>query len=283
MTSEERILALENDIKRLKNELQHAQATTTEKSLVEYFTEAKMVERHKWLPQFSTAAAQRRTWTEESTEEKRKLFLAKAKASMVSPGDALLAMYLLFGDASALDVLRSLLIHTAPGEQRVNAHNLYIASLHPEHWRIAHGDTVATLKFPLFPPGEDFVILNQRLLDEASTGTEVTGAGKARPPLSVLPSVFRPEPSLPTGGEFWSPVQDTPSGPAVNLTVVEDAVSQIQRQLSFLQNRGRGGHQQNYRGRNRGRGQSNGRGVGYPRGGESSDQGEARPSTQKNF
>lgn len=147
-------------------------------TLKTYFSERERREHEPWR----IAAARAKTQTdaiEKAFGEKgawdtlSAAFLAKAKAGLFSPLEALCLQYLVLGGGSGDNwptfLLASVLVNVPPAA-RLAVHNWAVAAEMPEALREANGPAIAALNAPLFPYGRGFESLNARLLASVSGG-----------------------------------------------------------------------------------------------------------------
>lgn len=225
--------------------------------IADHFHEAELMKHRPWMLKTKELADQRKVWSQESIDEKRAQFVERCKAKVVTADDVLISIYCLFGNESALDMLRSLIIHTN-GQQRILHHNFYIASLKGESFLVQYGAVLMRLEWPLFPPTPEFSVLNTLLLEET---IQIAGAG------GRIPSVYK---QLVEGAGYLPVVPVPPDGTwAVETTDVEHAISSLNQRMSTAErkiNQGRGRGGERFFGNNR-RNQRN-----YPRGGDSQSQ-----------
>lgn len=196
-----------------------------EDTLVAHFVEESQRAREPWRATYQRLAAERAEINAIPFADLRASFFDLARTQMLSPEDALVGTYLLYGGEADVRFLAAIL--QKQKQERILAHNFFVASGMPASWLASHGEQLVTLQFPLFPPAKEFSALNLRILQE--TATPKGGAGTQQ-----RPSVFREE--APEGGEYVAVVQQHPSGAAVvDLTVVENAVKDLQMRCNMLE------------------------------------------------
>ena len=78
------------------------------------------------------------------------MFLDKAKARNLTPTEAMLSIYLLYGGETELEFLCSLVVSSS-GSLRLMMHNMYVASSCDSGFLHSFGDQVIKLGEPLFP------------------------------------------------------------------------------------------------------------------------------------
>lgn len=227
-----------------------------------------------------------------SWEEVTHTFASQAKNQMLTTSEVLAGQYIIFGDASTHKIYVTL-ITTKKGQDRIRAHNWFVAEKKGEAFIRQHGAVIQDLEYPLFPALDltvpqdirrTFDDINERIFSEHR---RAEGAGNT----SRLRSFYAPDEV--TGGEPYLPVHKLPDGSlgadgaavleAVNQLRLTD--EQLKQQIGNLQrvqamrqtvrqdkskssdnyNQRTYKKEQGWRGRGRGRG-------GRPRGGGSEEQ-----------
>jgi hypothetical protein len=206
-------------------------------------------------------------------------YIARAKAGMLTPTEALIGQYTLFCSSDDTKygsfMLMSLMLRV-PVDDRVSIHNWAIAQEMPNATKEAYGAAIAQLSFPLFPVDEQLTATNTKLLTGISPSggsvntvfaTQPTGAG-GLPLLQATDGTYGVD-TTPIEQPFGSEIQNLRREVA-NLRSRLNAANQqanvanqqANTTASFAQNRG------GYRGgRSRGNGYSGQRGS-HLRGGD---------------
>lgn len=186
--------------------------------LARYFRDAELRTHQVWRRDYEKFCTVRDDWAAMSIEEKQEIFLNKAKAGLINNTETMLSIYLLYGNDDDLNFLRSLLVNST-GSLRLLMHNLYVSSQREPSFLKSYGDRIVALSEPLFPPTKEFSALNTVLLMD-----DPAGGG---PPKKQSEHVD------PLGGGTHLPVQSTPDGHHyVDMSVVEQVVGDIQRQIA---------------------------------------------------
>lgn len=267
-----------------------AALTTSEDEAVAVLTRHLKEDSNQKLAPFRVLEAQllaeRRSIESESTESQARATIEMAKAHQLTVDEALLLSYVQFGKEPAHKFMVGIL-HRKSGLPRIVAHNFFVAGQADPSFLATWGSVLAYCPYPLFPVMEEFGGLNRVMLSEVQMAqTSVTGGDPSVSRVIPRPSVYKQAVPV-VGGEYWVPVQRTPAGDGVDLSIVEETVRVLQAQVADLGRRAQPyngpGRSNNYRGasRARGRGDSNrGRGRdafrprrGYtgPRGGADTD------------
>jgi hypothetical protein len=199
-----------------------------------------------------------------------------AKSEKIPPTESLILTYLLEGETCSAEAVYfcAYLLLMIPAQQRLSVHNWNVAQTMPKTEKESYGDAISRLSFPLFPtvtghPGDDvFKGLNFDLLravekEIAGAGTNCEGKMPAGHSMFDRASFFGED--VAGAGYYTIPVQQSPNGSIVDVSVIHDAVFEIRQELQNLRNT-----RQNSAGRNQvgqgPRGNGNGRG-GNGRGG----------------
>ena len=191
------------------------------KTIADHLAAVERRRLQQWRVAEERCATQRRSIASETDDQLRSAFTVLAKDKAVSPDDALVSLYAFFAQEEGLHFFRGLLARIPPGHPRIQAHNFFVASLANPAFLETYGEEIERLRWPLFPPGEEFAVLNMRLLTEGSVSA---GGAYAGPP--DVPSVFRRR--SPQGGEYFAPLVTKQGQWGTDLTIVEDAVSALQ-------------------------------------------------------
>jgi hypothetical protein len=191
-------------------------------SLAKYFRDAELRTHQVWRRDFEKFNTIKSTWLATSLETKRAMFVDKAKARNLTPTEAMLSIYLLYGGEAELEFLRSLVVSSS-GSLRLMMHNMYVASSCDPSFLHSFGDQVIKLSEPLFPHTADFTALNALLLDEAESGGGSSGrrffkAADEEDPLGGGPTHFYLQTDQ-EGQHF------------TDMTQVEQSVGALQRQM----------------------------------------------------
>ena len=191
-------------------------------SLAKYFRDAELRTHQVWRRDFEKFNTIKATWLATSLETKRAMFVDKAKARNLTPTEAMLSIYLLYGGETELEFLRSLVVSSS-GSLRLMMHNMYVASACDPSFLHSFGDQVIKLGEPLFPHTADFTALNALLLDEAESGGGPAGrrffkAADEEDPLGGGPTHFYLQTDQ--EGQHYT-----------DMTNVEQSVGALQRQM----------------------------------------------------
>lgn len=214
--------------------------------LKDYFRSAELRKQQPWRKDYDHYCTIKEDWAQMSLETLQEIFVDNAKAHLLQPTEAMLSIYLLYGGEKEIDFLRRLLVNSK-GSMRMMMHNLYVAEHREESFLKMWGDKIVALGEPLFPHTKEFTALNNMILQE---GGAVGGGGGER-------SLFKQgEEGDPLGGgphaQFF--VQHNQEGQAyVDLSNVEQAVDNIQRQILAVKNRA-GGSRPWWTGKGKGKG-----------------------------
>jgi hypothetical protein len=163
-------------------------------------------------------------------------YIARAKAGMLTPTEALIGQYTLFCSSDDTKygsfMLMSLMLRV-PVDDRVSIHNWAIAQEMPNATKEAYGAAIAQLSFPLFPVDEQLTATNTKLL----TGISPSGGS--------VNTVFATQP---TGAGGLPLLQATGGTYGVDTTPIEQAfgseIQNLRREVANLRSRLNAANQQ---------------------------------------
>jgi hypothetical protein len=167
-------------------------------------------------------------------EAVKKKVVAMAKDGMLTEQDVMALTPLFLDDENARLHATAIVLYPSPAH-RVALHNWLVARVLGEAFESHHGDAICTLMRPLFPPGEEFALLNQRLFAAAN---EVQGGGTADQPRLYACDKGKPErgnafATTAQGGAPFFPVQsDGAGGYAVDMGDVATGYSAMQGKIA---------------------------------------------------
>jgi hypothetical protein len=287
-------------------------------ALAKHFASKELRRLHPWRAESEAA---RDKWSMQAAKEVETIqavFLAQCEAFQVVPEDMILIYYLLYATEEEKRAYAWAVMHEGPME-RLRAHNWAVAEkgeATKAKFLTTNGAAIAKLTLPLFPTIPEFGTLNTlvlRSVDGVSGGSFAETRCAAFKQAPSTKSGVQAKGKELVGGEFYVPVLKNADGVSyVELTVVEETVSLLQRQVAELHsdvqqlkrrqprqparrdngpttpsnNNNYGAYANNnqsypnYQNSNRGRGQGNSQPPRYPRGGE--DGGSPNPAPAYN-
>lgn len=164
----------------------------TEQTLTAFFSERERREHEPWRIAAGRAAVQHAAFAESfaqpgAFEDLRRQFLARARAQLLTPLEAVCLQYLLCsagpGGADYQRYVLASLLLCVPAGRRVELHNWGVHAGLPEARRDMVGPAVARCALPLFPAEPGFDTLNARLLEDppagGGSGTDVFAKARA--------------------------------------------------------------------------------------------------------
>lgn len=202
--------------------------STEPETLTKYFKDAELRSHQPWrrdMEKFETLSLD---WAQMSIDDKRDVFLNKAKTNLLTPCETMLSVYLLYGNETDLDFLRSLLVCSS-GSLRLLMHNLYVAKNREPSFLNSYGERIVDLSVPLFPAAREFSAINTMVLEES-----VQGGGPGR-------KIFKEgEEGDPLGGgpiHFFLQTNEE-GNHYVDMTNVDAAVGALQREIASIKAQG---------------------------------------------
>ena len=162
--------------------------------LKKYFEEQEARRLQQWRVLAAELEVERTGILAQDRSKLQKQFCNMAKAAMFSPEDVVVLAHVLFGDESDLRLLAGLMMRKR-GRERIVAHNFFMGSMQDPSFMAMYGTQLQQMPWPLFPASADLQALNQKLLDEAATGSEIPSVfRKAAPATTALSSPQRRPP-----------------------------------------------------------------------------------------
>ncbi|PHR97721.1 MAG: hypothetical protein COA68_12290 [Oceanobacter sp.] len=209
------------------NATKAASTTDPVSALTAHFSAQELRDLEPWRKRFQQLRQRGDQWKAMPIPDLRSRFTALAKDGQLSATEVLLGYLALYADEEERCFMAGLICCESDAD-RMPQFNYAIAAKKGDTFLAQYGTLLGELAFPLFPPGAEFDIVNQRLLREH---TAAIGAGDGRP--SVYRRCRGHDDIL---GAGTLPVQQAPDGTyGVDVTVVEqsfDTVFNNLRQLS---------------------------------------------------
>jgi hypothetical protein len=215
-----------------------APPTTESKTLAHFFRDQEEQKTYPWKVFENRATIQvehcKAAFREKDSIEKlQRTFLASVKAQILTPFEAVVCQYLLFGDRPFGAFMLATLLLTTPPAQRLQLHNWHVAALMPTNRREAYGAQIAALTAPLLPDLPETFALNTRLLNDVV----LQGGAPQR-----KTGVYADSADALWGGDPIFPVLSGANGTEyVDLSRVENAVIDLQPHRGFARAHRQGG------------------------------------------
>jgi hypothetical protein len=219
--------------------------------LAKEFLKSRQLTQQPWRSDFDVNETYTKTTLDKEWDAIQEDFKEQAKEKRFTAEEIMTMTYVMFAEDAGRKYY-ACCVNRYAGFERIKHHNLYVAKNIGDHWIDANGKDVVTLPWPLFPPHEKFVQLNEQIMRvwrEYQENPTAAGPRPSAPPTSLpykrpelaeqptaaVATRVRSASAIRGGDSTLQIVQDSQGAYVVDATPVEGAVCELQRRVFNLE------------------------------------------------